>query len=154
MQKLTDKKAQVLIRRLNKQETGIYTDKYSEYKGRKIFISAFYFFDSDKDYGFECSNCDCGCIMKMITEQICDSYKEINIDIDLLKQFAKTYKKDKEPFLVGKINGENVWVNPNYLLDCLTFCEIDIVRIYGKLKPLIIVGENNRAVLMPIRKEE
>lgn len=84
--------------------------------------------------------------------------KEITIDIEELKVFSKIADK-KEPYIIKWSNGVHGCYggfNPQYLLDVLTYCKTDKIKVTAKngyvMAPAYIEAENGERIglVLPI----
>ena len=80
----------------------------------------------------------------------------VKVDMDNLKLFVSTHKKEKQtaPYVISYGEGQKIGVCPKYLLRCLQWAETDTIHIRGKWKPVLIKGETNRAILVPMKLKD
>lgn len=127
------------------------------YKDRYFFINGIECLISCQDYGYAHSDADMGGLIETIYNTETDEYPfTVKVDMDNLKLFMSTHKKEKQttPYVISYGEGQKIGVCPKYLLRCLQWAETDTIHIKGKWKPVLIKGETNRAILCPMRLKD
>lgn len=121
---------------------------------RYLFTNGYECLISCQDYGYAHSNADIRDLIETIYNIETDEYPfSIKVDIDDLKLFISTHKKDKQttPYVLYYGDGQKIGFCPKYLLRCLQWAETNKVKIKGQYKPVLIDGEINNALLFPMR---
>lgn len=117
-----------------------------------FFINGYEALISNQDFGY--SHSEEPSLTEYINKIETDEYPfSVKIDIDALKLFVSTHKKEKKPtpYAIPYGDGQKIGVNPKHLLRCLQWAETSIIHIKAEFKPVLIKGEMNRAILVPMR---
>jgi len=127
--------------------------------GWHIFLNGFYGFFTKNTYNIEKENTTFGLknAKNLFDEwSECDA-PEIEIDIAGLKKhiaIEKAARKNRnaglQPYVFKFSEDRYVGFNPEYLLDCLNFCNTSSIRITGEKKPAYITGPEEGAILCPV----
>ena len=127
------------------------------YKGGYFFTNGFEILLSCQDYGYTHSDADMGGLTEAIYNMETDEYPfTVKVDMDNLKLFVSTHKKEKQtaPYVISYGEGQKIGVCPKYLLRCLQWAETDTIHIKRKWKPVLIKGETNGAILCQMRLKD
>lgn len=143
------------VLKVNEKSSG--KEKYMNaipYKDGYFFTNTYEALISSQDFGYPHAEEDmsklCGVVQSMETDEYPFSIK---IDIDDVKLFISTHKKEKQttPYTVNYGDGQKIGINPKYLLRCLQWAETDTIHIKTGFKPILIKGKENKAVVVPMK---
>lgn len=141
------------VLKVNEKSSG--KEKYMNaisYRDGFFFINGYEALISSQDFGY--SHSEEPSLAEYINKIETDEYPfSVKIDIEDLKLFVSTHKKEKKPtpYTINYGDGQKIGVNPKYLLRCLQWAETSIIHIKAEFKPVLIKGEMNRAILVPMR---
>lgn len=141
-------------RQLGKEE---YMNAIPYKDNRYFFNNGYECLISCQDYGYAHSDADIGGLIEVIYNIETDEYPfTVKVDMDDLKLFVSTHKKEKQttPYVISYGEGQKIGVCPKYLLRCLQWAETATIHIRGKWKPVLIKGETNRAILVPMKLKD
>ena len=141
------------VLKVNEKSSG--KEKYMNaisYRDGFFFINGYEALMSNQDFGY--SHSEEPSLAEYINKIETDEYPfSVKIDIDALKLFVSTHKKEKKPtpYAIPYGDGQKIGVNPKYLLRCLQWAETSIIHIKAEFKPVFIEGKENKAVVVPMR---
>lgn len=141
-------------RQLGKEE---YMNAIPYKDNRYVFNNGYECLISCQDYGYAHSDADIGGLIEVIYNIETDEYPfTVKVDMDNLKLFVSTHKKEKQttPYVISYGEGQKIGVCPKYLLRCLQWAETDTIHIKRKGQPVLIKGETNGAILCPMKLKD
>lgn len=121
---------------------------------RYFFTNGYECLISCQDYGYAHSDADIGGLIEAIYDMETDEYPfTVKVDMDDLKLFVSTHKKEKRttPYVISYGDGQKIGINPKYLLRCLQWAETDTIHIKAGLKPVLVKGKENKALIVPMK---
>lgn len=127
------------------------------YKDRYFFTNTYEALISSQDFGYPHAEEDMSKLCEVVQGIETDEYPfSIKIDIDDVKLFISTHKKEKQttPYVISYGEGQKIGINPKYLLRCLQWAETDTIHIKRKWQPVLIKGETNGAILVPMKLKD
>lgn len=121
---------------------------------RYFFTNGYECLISCQDYGYAHSDADIGGLIEAIYDMETDEYPfTVKVDMDDLKLFVSTHKKEKRttPYVISYGDGQKIGINPKHLLRCLQWAETDTIHIKAGLKPVLVKGKENKALIVPMK---
>lgn len=109
---------------------------YNEYGEYKAFLEGHYILCSKDSFGYDSNGLEGFKIINMFKSDY-ESDPQVEIDLVDLKTATKTQgRKEVKPYVITVNDDLIICVNPFYLLDCLQFCDTNIVYVTNSKVPL------------------
>ena len=126
--------------------------KYHEYEEYKAFTNGRYVLCSKDAFGYA-SNGITGYNVSQFFKSDYESDTKIEIDMIDLRTTTKVQKRKEAKPYVFTVDGVKFGVNPFYLLDCLQFCDTNILYVTKNNAPFYMKHTNSErfGLVLPVR---